>query len=74
MPRIPRRFEEGRFYHVYNRFSRGEPIFEESVEVGRFLDLLSEVKQTDGFALLAFCILPVAGAQEARDSGAIARF
>jgi len=58
MPRMPRRFEEGRVYHVYNRFSRGEPIFEETVEVGRFLDLLSEVKQTDGFALLAFCILP----------------
>ena len=28
MPRMPRRFDEGRVYHVYNRFSRGEPIFE----------------------------------------------
>ena len=42
MPRMPRRFEEGRFYHVYNRFSRGEPIFEETVEVGRFLGLHAE--------------------------------
>jgi hypothetical protein len=36
---MPRRFEEGRVSHVYNRFSRGEPIFEETVDVGRFLGL-----------------------------------
>ena len=57
MPRFPRRFDEGGIYHVYNRFSRGEPIFEEAAEVERFLDLLGEVKKTDGFSILAFCIL-----------------
>ncbi len=57
MSRMPRRFDEGGVYHVYNRFSRGEPIFQETNEVQRFLDLLREVKKTDGFAILAYCIL-----------------
>ena len=57
MARTPRRFDEGGIYHVYNRFSRGEPIFGEDGEVERFLSLIREVKQSDGFAVLAFCIL-----------------
>jgi putative transposase len=57
MARTPRRFDEGGIYHVYNRFSRGDPIFREDGEVERFLDLLREVRQSDGFAVLAMCIL-----------------
>ena len=36
MPGMPRRFDERGTYDGYNRFSRGEPIFEEAAEVEDF--------------------------------------
>ena len=49
MPRIPRRFDEGATYHVYNRFSRGEPIFEEAAEVVRFERMDGALAKTKGW-------------------------
>ena len=36
MPGMPRRFDEGGTCDGYNRFSRGEPIFEKAAEVESF--------------------------------------
>lgn len=37
MPRSPRRFDDGGVYHIYNRFSRGDPVFEETTRAARCL-------------------------------------
>lgn len=58
MPRRPRVFAEGAIYHVYVRTARRERVFAQSGEAERFLDLVREVKRQDGFALLAWCVMP----------------
>ena len=57
MPRFPRMLVEGGVHHVYNRFARGEPVFEGAWEVRRFLSLVGEVKERDGFVILAWSVL-----------------
>lgn len=57
MPRRPRVFVEGAVHHVYNRFARGEAVFAGEGEAGRYVRLLREVKERDGFSLLAWCLL-----------------
>ena len=57
MPRLPRVLVEGGIHHVYNRFARGEAVFEGEWEVRRFLDLTGEVKERDGFVILAWSVL-----------------
>ena len=57
LPRFPRVFVEGGVHHVYNRFARGEPIFEGEWEVRRFLSLVREVKERDGLVVFAWSVL-----------------
>ena len=57
MSRFPRMLFEGRVYHVYNRSARGEAVLEGPWEVRRLVGLIREVKQRDGFAVLAWCVL-----------------
>ena len=40
MPRAPRILIQGGLYHANNRFARGEEVFADPDEEGRFLDLL----------------------------------
>ncbi len=47
MPRRPRVFVEGSFYHVYNRFARGEGVFGDPKEAIDFVERLREVKTRD---------------------------
>ncbi len=58
MPRRPRVLVEGALYHVYCRFRSGLRVFAEPEEAEHFLALLGEVKQRDGFAILAWCLMP----------------
>jgi REP element-mobilizing transposase RayT len=57
MPRKPRIFIEGGIYHVYNRFTNGEPIFQSMDACGEFLDLLRTVKIRDGLSVFAYCLM-----------------
>ncbi len=58
MPRRPRVFAEGAIYHVYVRTARRERVFAQAGEAERFLDLVREIKRRDGFAVLAWCVMP----------------
>ncbi len=57
MPRAGRRFEEGRFYHVYNRVGGGLMPFEEQGLSRAFVDLLRQIVQRDDLDILAWCLL-----------------
>lgn len=57
MPRSQRLLTEGGIYHVYNRFARGEAIFDGAWESGRFLELIEKTKKKDGFLVHAWCML-----------------
>lgn len=58
MPRRRRVFVDGAIYHVYARFGRGARVFADSGEAKQFLAILNDVKRTDGFTLLAWCLMP----------------
>lgn len=57
MPRQPRVFVEGAYYHVYCRVGRGEPIFRDAAETEAFVEILRDVKQRDGLTVLAWCVM-----------------
>lgn len=57
MPRAPRVFIDGGFYHVYSRISRGERVFADPEEAACFVRVIADVKRRDGFAVLAWCIM-----------------
>lgn len=57
MPRSPRVFLEGGIYHVYNRVTRGERVFDEDQEALFLLDTMRKVRDRDGFMVLAWCIM-----------------
>jgi len=57
MPRRPRLLVEGGIYHVYNRFTNGEPVFSDVDSCERFLDLVREVKARDGLTVFAWCLM-----------------
>lgn len=57
MPRRPRFLIEGGIYHVYNRFTNGEPVFSEVDACESFLDLVREVKARDGLTIFAWCVM-----------------
>ncbi len=57
MPRAPRYYVDGAFYHVYARASRGEHIFADEEEAARFVDVLHEVKRRDGLTIFAWCVM-----------------
>jgi REP element-mobilizing transposase RayT len=57
MPRSPRVFLEGGIYHVYNRVTRGEKVFDDDQEALFLLDTMRKVRDRDGFIVLAWCIM-----------------
>lgn len=57
MPRKPRVFLAGAFYHVYGRVSRGEHIFADDRAASRLVDILRDVKQRDGLTVFAWCVM-----------------
>lgn len=57
MPRSPRIFVEGGIYHVYNRVTRGEKVFDEDQEALFLLDTMRKVRDRDDFIVLAWCIM-----------------
>jgi len=48
---------EGGLYHVYNRVARGEPVFGDEAEAGRFVARIRKLKRQDGFGVLAWCVM-----------------
>ncbi len=57
LPRPKRVFVEGGIYHVYNRTSRGEHVFERDEEALTFVSLLDRVKQRDALVVFAWCLM-----------------
>jgi len=57
LPRAPRYFIDGAFYHVYGRIARGEMIFSDRGEASRFVEVIREVKKRDGLTVLAWCLM-----------------
>jgi len=57
MPRRRRILVEDGFYHVYNRFARGESVFDLEGAAERFVDLVRVVKKRDGVQVLAWALM-----------------
>lgn len=57
MPRHPRLFIPGATYHVYCRVARGEFVFDDDFEAMEFVKTLREVRDLDGWTVLAWCLL-----------------
>ena len=57
MPRRPRVLVEDGCYHVYNRFARGERVFELEGAADRFVELVRAVKKVDGITVLAWSLM-----------------
>jgi len=57
MPRSPRVFLEGGIYHVYNRVTRGERVFDEDQEALFLLETMRKVRDRDEFVVMAWCIM-----------------
>ena len=57
MPRHPRLFIPGAPYHVYCRVARGEFVFDDTNEAIDFVEVLREVRDLDGWTILAWCLM-----------------
>jgi len=57
MPRQPRVFVDGAYYHVYCRVGRGEPVFRDDAETEAFCEILRDVAQRHGLTVLAWCVM-----------------
>ncbi len=57
MPRHPRLFLPNAIYHVYCRVARGEFVFDEDSEAIEFVEKLCEVRDLDGWSILAWCLM-----------------
>jgi len=57
VPRAPRYFVDGAYYHVYGRIARGERVFANGDEASRFVEIIKEVKGRDGLTVLAWCVM-----------------
>ena len=57
MPRHPRLFLPYAIYHVYCRVARGEFIFDDDSEAIEFVEKLREVRDLDGWSILAWCLM-----------------
>ncbi|MBI2036074.1 transposase [Candidatus Microgenomates bacterium] len=53
-----RYFQEGFFYHVYNRGNRKQKIFLQYRDYERFLKRLKEYKAEFGISILCYCLMP----------------
>jgi REP-associated tyrosine transposase len=58
MPRRPRIFADGATCHVHCRLAQGAGVFEEAEPPRGFLDILRDVKRTDGLTIHAWCVMP----------------
>ncbi|PJE57966.1 MAG: transposase [Candidatus Portnoybacteria bacterium CG10_big_fil_rev_8_21_14_0_10_36_7] len=54
----PRLFENGSFYHIYNRGNRKQQIFLSSRDYERFLGKIIEYKKKINVNIIAFCLMP----------------
>jgi REP element-mobilizing transposase RayT len=54
MPRRPRLFVPGAIYHVYCRVARGEFVFDDGREADEFVEAVREVRDLDGWEVLAW--------------------
>lgn len=54
----PRLFQNGAFYHAYNRGNRKQQIFLEENDYKRFLSKVAEYKEKFNVNILAFCLMP----------------
>jgi REP element-mobilizing transposase RayT len=57
MPRHPRLFLPYAIYHVYCRVARGEFIFDDDSEAMEFVERMREVRDLDGWSILAWCLM-----------------
>jgi REP element-mobilizing transposase RayT len=57
LPRRLRILVEGRIYHVYNRFARGDEVFLRDCEAEVFVDLLRRVRERDELTVFAWCLM-----------------
>jgi len=57
MPRKPRILVPGAVYHVYNRISSGERVFEGEEAAGELIDLIRDAANRDGWSVLAWCTM-----------------
>jgi len=57
VPRKPREFVDGAFYHVYARIARGEGVLGEEGEASRLVEIVREVKRRDGLTVFAWCVM-----------------
>ena len=57
MPRAPRAFIDGAFYHVYGRITRGEHVFSDPDEAARFVAVIGDVTRRDNLTILAWCVM-----------------
>lgn len=58
MATLPRFFEDGSYYHVYNRGNRKQQIFLRYRDYERFLDKVIEYKKKYSLEILAYCLMP----------------
>ena len=54
----PRYFEDGSYYHVYNRGNKKQQIFLQDRDYGRFLEKILEYKKKYPLKILAYCLMP----------------
>jgi len=57
MPRKPRILVPGAVYHVYNRISSGERVFEDEKVAGELIELIRDAANRDGWSVLAWCVM-----------------
>lgn len=55
MPRRPRLFLSNAIDHVYCHVARGEFVFDEDFEAMEFVESLRDVRDLDGFSIVARC-------------------
>jgi putative transposase len=58
MPRTPRQFVPGGFYHVFSRGSNRQAIFAFDSDRIDFIDCLARTVKTHDVACLAYCLMP----------------
>lgn len=54
----PRNFEDGGYYHIYNRGNRKQQIFVRYRDYERFLKKVVEYKKKYALEVLAYCLMP----------------
>ncbi len=58
MPRRKLRFEQGRYYHVYNRGAGRQGIFRKERDYFNLLELMKEISAICNISIIAYCLLP----------------